>query len=125
MHPRDKDKTSFITDQGTYCYKVMPFGLKNAGATYQQLINLMFRPLIGTSMEVYIDDLLVKSIQEDDHLQHLTEAFDILKKFQMKLNPAKCTFVVASRKFLGHMVTRRGIKANPEKIQAFINMQSL
>ena len=69
MHPADEEKTSFITDQGTYCYRVMPFGLKNAGATYQQLVNHMFRDLIGKSMEVYVDDLLVKSREESDHLR--------------------------------------------------------
>ena len=75
-------------------------------------------------MEVYVHDFLVKSIQETYHLQHLLEAFGILKKFQMKLNPAKCAFGVASGKFLGHMVTRYGIEANPKKIQEIINMQS-
>ena len=68
----------------------MPFGLKNAGATHQRPLNHMFRSLIGKSMEVYVDDLLVKSKGEPDHLGHLAEAFGILKKFQMKLNPAKC-----------------------------------
>ena len=67
MNPGDEEKTSFITDQGTYCYRVMPFGLKNARATYQRLVNYMFRDLIGKSMEVYVDDLLVKSKEETDH----------------------------------------------------------
>ena len=71
MYPVDKEKTSFITDQGTYCYRVMPFGLKNVGVTYQRLVNHMFRELIGRSMEVYVDDLLVKSIEETDHLRRL------------------------------------------------------
>ena len=75
-------------------------------------------------MEVSIDDLLVKSMQEDDHLQHLSEAFEVLKKFQMKLNPTKCKFRVASGKFLRHMVTRRGIKVNPKRIQEIVNIQS-
>ena len=81
MFPGDEGKTSFITDEGTYCYRVMPFGLKNAGATYQRLVNYMFRELIGRSMEVYVDDLLVKSMEEIDHLQHLAEAFGGVKKF--------------------------------------------
>ena len=74
MHPADEEKTSFITDQGTYCYRVMPFGLKNAGATYQRLVNYMFRELIGKNMEVYLDDLLVKVAEEADHIKHLAEA---------------------------------------------------
>ena len=69
MYPSNEEKTSFITDQGTYCSKVMPFGLKNVGETYQWLFNFIFRPLIGTSMEVYVDDILVKSIYDDNHLQ--------------------------------------------------------
>ena len=118
MYPADEEKTFFITDQGTYCYRVMPFGLKNVGATYQQLVNHMFRELIGRSIEVYMDDLLVKSMEETDHLQQLAEAFGILRKFQIKLNPAKYAFGVSSRKFLGHLVSRRGVEASPEKIWA-------
>ena len=74
MDPRDREKTSFVTGQGTYCYQVMPFGLKNAGATYQRLVNKMFQKQIGTSMEVYIDDMLVKSIKARLHVHHLAEA---------------------------------------------------
>ena len=75
MDPNDKEKTSFVTAQGTYCYRVMPFGLKNAGATYQRLVNRMFQKQIGTTMEVYIDDMLVKSTKSDLHIAHLSEAF--------------------------------------------------
>ena len=124
MYPGDEEKTSFITDQGTYCYWVMPFGLKNAGETYQRLVNYMFRDLIRKSIKVYVNDLLVKSKENTDYLRHLAKAFSIIKKFQMKLNPAKCAFEVSSGKFLGHLVNGRGIKANPETIQAVINMQS-
>ena len=84
----------------------------------------MFKGLIGQSMEVYVDDLLVKSKENALHLPHLAEAFHVLKEFRMKLNPAKCAFRVSSGKFLGHMISRRGIEANPEKIQAIINMRS-
>ena len=94
----------------------MPFGPKNEGATYQRLLNHIFRGLIGSSIEVYVDDLLVKSKEESDHLTHLAEAFHILRRYQMKLNPAKCAFGVSSGKFLGHVISRRGIEANPEKI---------
>ena len=75
MDPSDQEKTSFMTGQGTYCYQVMPFGLKNAGATYQRLVNKMFQKQTGTSMEVYIDDMLVKSIKVGLHTHHLAEAF--------------------------------------------------
>ena len=84
----------------------------------------MFRDLIGKSMEVSVDDLLVKIKEESDHLRDLAKAFGVLRKFQMTLNPAKYVFGVSSRKFLGHLVSRRGIEANPKKIRAVVNMQS-
>ena len=124
MDKEDQEKTAFITSQGLYCYMVMPFGLKNAGATYQRLVNRMFNKQIGRNMEVYIDDMLVKSKEELAHLDDLKETFTSLKQYQMKLNPSKCVFGVASGKFLGFMVSQRGIKANLEKVQAIINMAS-
>ena len=78
----------------------MPFGLKNAGATYQRLVNHMFCPQIGRNVEVYVDDMLVKSLDEERHLDDLQETFDTPKRHQMKLNPNKCAFGVSSRKFL-------------------------
>ena len=88
MDPSDQEKTSFVTGKGTYCYRVMPFGLKNVGATYQRLVNRMFQKQIGTFMEVYIDDMLVKSIKVELHITHLAEVFQVLKSYNMKLNPA-------------------------------------
>ena len=79
MHPHDVEKTSFIIERGLYCYKVMPFDLKNVGATYQRLVNKMFKEQIGKTMEVYIDDMLVKSLRTADHIAHLEEAFGILQ----------------------------------------------
>ena len=75
MYPNDQEKTSFVTGQGTYYYRVMPFGLKNAGATYQRLVNKMFQKQIGASMEVYIDDMLVKLVKAELHITHLAEVF--------------------------------------------------
>lgn len=121
MHPNDREKTAFITDRGTYCYKVMPFGLKNAGATYQRLVNKMFADKLGVTMEVYIDDMLVKSLHTADHLQ---DCFETLNKYGMKLNPAKCTFGVSSGEFLGYIVTQRGIEANPKQISVVLNLPS-
>ncbi|KAL0303534.1 UNVERIFIED_CONTAM: Gag-Pol polyprotein [Sesamum radiatum] len=123
MAEEDRVKTSFITDQGIYCYNVMPFGLKNAGATYQRLVNRMFKNQIRSTMEVYVDDMLVKS-KEEDHLRELKRAFDIMRDYGMKLNPEKCTFGVRGGKFLGYMVSEKGIEANPEKIQAIIGLRS-
>ena len=124
MDEKDQDKTAFITSQRLYCYKVMPFGLKNAGATYQRLVNKMFNKEIDRNMEVYVDDMLVKSKEELAHLDNLRETFTTLKQYQMKLNPSKCVFGVVLGKFLGFMVSHRGIEANPEKVQAIINMVS-
>ena len=80
MHKDDQEKTSFITDRGTYCYKVMPFGFKNAGATYQRTVNEMFKEQLGRTVEVYIDDMQVKSLKAPDHVQHLRPCFDVLNK---------------------------------------------
>ena len=103
MDEEDQEKTAFIISYGLYCYKVMPFGLKNAGAMYQRLVNKMFNKQIGRNMEVYVDDMLVKSKEELAHLDDLKETFTSLKQYQMKLNPSKCVFGVASGKFLGFM----------------------
>ena len=124
MDPDDQEKTSFVIAQGTYCYRVMPFELKNAGATYQGLVNRMFQKQIGTTMEVYIDDMMVKSTIAELHIAHLSEAFQILRNYNMKLNQAKCAFGVSARKFLGFIVNHRGIEANPDKIKAVLDMPS-
>ena len=123
MDPSDQEKTSFVTGQGTYCYQVMPFGLKNVGATYQRLMNKMFQKQIGASMEVYIDDMLVKSVKAELHVAHLAESFRVLKNYNMKLNPSKCAFGVSTGKFLGFIINSRGIEANPDKIKAVVDMQ--
>ena len=120
MHPPDAEKTSFITPHGLYCYNVMPFGLKNARATYQRLVTQMFRPLLGRTMEIYIDDMLVKSKQRPDHADHLQQTFNLLREYGMKLNPLKCAFGVNAGRFLGFMVTQRGIKANPAQLKAIL-----
>ena len=120
MHPPDVEKTTFITSYGLFCYNVMPFGLKNEGATYQRLVTKMFRPLVGKTMEVYIDDMLVKSKEGPDHAKHLQETFELLREYRMKLNPSKCAFGVSVGRFLGFMVTQRGIEANPTQLKAIL-----
>ena len=81
MGDEDQEKTAFITSQELYCYKVMPFGLKNAGATYQRLVNKIFNKQIGRNMEVYVDDMLVKNKKELTHLDDLKETFATLKQY--------------------------------------------
>ena len=123
MHEDDQEKTSFVTSQGLFCYRVMPFGLKNAGATYQRLMNRMFVPQIGRNVQVYVNDMLVKSRREEDHLKDLKETFDTLCSYNMKLNLGKCAFGVTTGKFLGFMVSQKGIEANPDKIRAIMKMK--
>uniref|UniRef100_A0A2N9I3H5 Uncharacterized protein n=1 Tax=Fagus sylvatica TaxID=28930 RepID=A0A2N9I3H5_FAGSY len=121
MNAADQDKTAFITPRGTYCYKMMPFGLKNAGATYQRMVTKMFGHMIGKTVEVYIDDMLVKSLREENHVADLLKVFNILRESRLRLNASKCTFGVSSDKFLGHIVSRRGIKPNLDQIAALVD----
>ncbi|KAL0328211.1 UNVERIFIED_CONTAM: Retrovirus-related Pol polyprotein from transposon opus [Sesamum calycinum] len=125
LAPEDQEKMRLVTDQRVFCYNVMPFGLKNIGTTYQRLVNHMFQNQIGRNMEVYIDDMLVKSAKEQDHIEDLEECFQILTTFGMKLNPAKCTFGVRGGKLLGYMISKRGIEVNLEKINAIMDMSPL
>ncbi|KAL0457588.1 UNVERIFIED_CONTAM: hypothetical protein Slati_0386000 [Sesamum latifolium] len=94
LAPEDRKKVSFITSEGTFCYVAMPFGLKNAGATYQRLVDKIFHSQIGRNIEVYIDDMLVKSKKAEEHVKDLEETFSVLRKYKLKLNPAKCAFGV-------------------------------
>lgn len=123
MNRANQDKTTFTTDQRLYYYQVMPFELKKARATYQKLVNKMFAPLIGKSIEVFVDDMMEKSKHVGDHIGDLKDCFDVLRQYQMKLNPIKCAFEVESGKFLGFMVNHRGIEINPIKAQAMVDLQ--
>ena len=120
----DQEKTLFVTSQGLFCYKVMSFGLKNMGATYQRLMNKMFACQIGRNVQVYVDDMLVKSIWEDDHLDDFKETFDTLRSYNIKLNPNKCAFGVMTRKFLGFLVSQKGIRVNRDKVKATMELTS-
>jgi hypothetical protein len=124
MNAVDAPSTAFMTNTCNYFYKVMPFGLKNAGATYQRLMDRVFAQQIGRNLEVYIDDMVIKTPEGGDHGQDLAEILSSVRKYDMRLNPAKCSFGVQAGKFLGFMLTKRGIEANPEKCQAIINMRS-
>ena len=105
MDEADQERTSFITNQGLFCYKMMSFSLKNASATYQRLMNKMFAHQIGRNVQVYVDNMLVKSQRNDDHLDDLRETFNTLHSYNMKLNPGKCAFGVTAGKFLRFMVS--------------------
>jgi len=120
----DEIKTAFIIEEANLYYKVMPFGLKNVGATYQRLMDRVFKPLLRNNVEVYVDDIVVKSPNPTQHALDLTKVFNATRKYNLRLNPEKCTFSVDGGKFLGFMLTRRDIEANPEKCQAIIDMRS-
>ena len=111
MVEEDQKKTAFTTSQGLYCYKGK-----------EEWMDDMFSKQTRRNMEVCVDDMFVKSKEEFAHLDHLQETFTTLKQYQMKLNSSECTFRVASRKFLGFMVSERGIEANLEKVRAILDM---
>ena len=122
MEEANQEKTFFVTNQGLFCYEVMPFGLKNAEATYQKLMNKMFTHQIGKNVQVYVDNMLVKSLREDDHLGDLQETFDTLWTHNMKLNLSKCEFGVTAGKFLEFMDSYRGIEVNSEKVRVIMEL---
>uniref|UniRef100_A0A2N9ICK3 Integrase catalytic domain-containing protein n=1 Tax=Fagus sylvatica TaxID=28930 RepID=A0A2N9ICK3_FAGSY len=122
MAEEDKSKTAFVTHWGTFVYDVMPFGLKNAGATYQRAMVTLFHDMIHHEIEVYVDDMIAKSRTAQDHLTDLRKLFQRLKKYQLRLNPNKCAFGVTSGKLLGFIVSGRGIEIDPAKVQAIRSM---
>ena len=120
----DQEKTTFVTPIGNYHYKVMPFGLKNARSTYQRMMTRMFESQLGKNIEIYIDDMMVKSKMISEHLGDLQAIFQILRKHKLRLNASKCSFGVGLGKFLGYMVTHRGIEVKPDQIKAINNLRS-
>ena len=119
----DHEKTAFVTPVGNYHYKVMPFGLKSARSTYQRMMTKMFELQLGKNVEVYIDDMVVKSKLVSEHLADLANIFEILRRHKLRLNVSKCSFGVGSGKFLGYMVTHRGIEINSNQIRAINSLQ--
>jgi len=124
MATANMNKTAFITDDANYFYKVMPFGLKNASATDQRLMDKVFNQLMGKCVKVYVNDMVVKSPSHLQHAQNLFVVFSTLQQYNLGLNPEKCVFNVDNGKFLGFMLTQRGIEANPEKCNAIIEMRN-
>ncbi|XP_017974534.1 PREDICTED: uncharacterized protein LOC108661595 [Theobroma cacao] len=122
MAPEDREKTTFITMWGTFCYKVMPFSLKNIGVTYQRAMVTLFHDMMHREVEVYVDDMIVKALKTEDHATNLERLFKRLRKFQLRLNLGKCTFGVTSEKLLGFIVSEKGIKVNPDKVQAILDL---
>jgi hypothetical protein len=122
MHPEDEEKMTFITDMGVYCYTMMPLGLKNDGATYQRMISWMFEKQIRRILEVYIDEMIVKTTEDKDPIANLQETIQQLHRYDLRLNPNKCTFGIEARKFLGFMFTNCRIEINLDKCSVVFNM---
>ncbi|GJU50548.1 reverse transcriptase domain-containing protein [Tanacetum coccineum] len=123
MAEEDEDKTAFFTGEGVNCYRNMPFGLKNARATYQRLVDKVFNEQIGRNLEAYIDDMVIKSTSEENMLTDIKETPQMFRSINMKLNPKKCSFDVEEGSFLGHLVTKQGIQANPLKVKAIADTE--
>jgi hypothetical protein len=119
----DKEKISFITPFGIFCYTKMTFGLKNGGATYQKCVHTVLKCQIGQNVKAYIDDIVVKSEKCEDLLDDFKGTFDKMRKFKMMLNPKKCVFDVSSGKLLGYMISSWGIGTNPKKVEAIKKLQ--
>lgn len=117
MTSKDREHTSFTNDRGTYCYQVMPFRL-NARAIYQRMVSKIFKHYIRRNVKVYV----IKSKTIESHLANLVKNFQIIKKYNMPLNPTKCAFEVKSEKFLKFIMHKRGIDANPKKVQVILEM---
>nr|GEX57603.1 reverse transcriptase domain-containing protein [Tanacetum cinerariifolium] len=124
METEDEEKTAFITSQGIFCYTKMPFGLRNAGATYQHLVDKAFHKQIGRNLEVYVDDLVIKSHTEDEIVRDVEETFKTLREINMKLNPKKCAFGVEEGMFLGYKVNAKGLKVCPDKVDVVLRLPS-
>jgi hypothetical protein len=122
LKKEDKEKTAFITPYGVFCYQVMPFGLKNTGATYQRMMQNCLGSQIGRNIQVYNDDVVITTRKEESLISDLEETFDNLNRYKLKLNPTKCSFGVSAGQLLGFLVSATGIGANPEKIQAILTM---
>jgi hypothetical protein len=122
LKKEDEEKIAFIAPYGVFYYQVMPFGLKNAGATYQQMMQNCLGSQIGCNIQVYIDDMVITTRKEESLISNLAETFDNLNRYKLKLNPTKCSFDVSAGQLLGFLVSARGIEAKPEKIQAILIM---
>ncbi|GKC39727.1 reverse transcriptase domain-containing protein [Tanacetum coccineum] len=119
-----EEKTAFVTNQGIFCYTKMPFGLWNAGATYQRLVDKAFHKQIDRNLKVYVDDLVIKSRTEDEIVKDMEETFQTLREINMKLNPKNCTFRIEEGMFLGYKVSTKGLKVCPDKVDAVLSLSS-
>ena len=124
MAPKDTKKTAFRTPIGNFYYTMMPFGLKNADATYQRIMTAIFHNMMHCELEDYVDDIVMKLKNQEDHVQILRKVFERCQAFKLRMNPLKCAFRVSSRKFLGFLVHSRGIDVDPAKATTIVTMKA-
>ena len=122
MASRNMTKTTFTIERGIYFHTVMPFGIKNVGATYQRIATALLHDMMHDEVEVYVDDMIMKSQDREGHIANLRKFFERIREYRLRLNPQKCTFGVTTRKLLGFLVSDRGIEVNPSKIKAILDM---
>ena len=118
MHPDSRHKAAFITQNGIYEYKRMPYGLMNAPVSFQMVMTQVLRGLTWRQCLIYLDDILVFSETFDDHLTHLNQIFSRLRNANLKLKPSKCDFAAKEIKYLGHIISKHGVRTDPEKTKA-------
>ena len=122
MAPKDMTKTTFTTEWRIYCYMVMSFGLKHAGATYQRMAMALLHDMMHNEVEVYVDDMIVKSKDRENHTTNLRKFFERIKEYRLRLNPQKCTFRVTAGKLLEFLVSDRGVEVDPSNIKVILEI---
>jgi hypothetical protein len=123
VHREDEEKMSFITPFDTFCFVRMPEGLKNTRCTFSRMIAIVLHPQLWRNILAYVDDIVVKSVQRRDHISDMAETFANLRAANLRLNPEKCVFGIHKGKVIGCLVSTKGMEANPDKINALIEMQ--
>ena len=122
MASKDMTKTTFITEWGTYYYTVMLFNLKNVGASCQRMATALLHDMIHNQVEVYVDDMIMKSKNRENHTTNVRKFFERIKEYRLRLKPQKYTFGVIAGKLLGLLVSDRVIEVDPSKIKAILEM---
>jgi len=121
MLPEDEPKTAFKTHQGHYQFKVVPFGLTNAPATFQCVMNQILHPFLRQFVLVFLDDIVIYSKSFEEHMSHLEQVLAVLRTHQLYLKASECTFAQDSLEYLGHIISSKGVATDPSKIQAMLH----
>jgi hypothetical protein len=122
VHPDDQEKTTFTTPWGTFMYEKMPFGLMNAGETFQRAMDIDFADEKDKFIVIYLDDITVYSASDEEHIKHLRRAFEKCRKFGISLNPKKSNFSMEEGNLLGHIISKEGIKVDPNRVEGILKI---